>query len=103
MQGSCHQPMANLQEESGSGPQIMQGPQWKYLQCVLSVPFTLLDIESEAERSSVWISDIYVHGRVGQGDVSQGSSSALLHADGADVWASGVSFVGGPPSANRAL
>lgn len=67
------------------------------------MPHSLFDVESESERSKVWIADVYIVAQGVQDDVVQADSNALLHVDSADVWASGVSFVAGASSMSRAL
>lgn len=103
MQGACHEPSDRLLREDDVSKDIGVSPSWKYLQCIVSVPHTWLDIESQAERSNVWISDIYIISEGFQDEeVVQADNSALISADNANVWVTGVSFTGGS-GMNRAV
>lgn len=103
LQGGCHQPSDRLLRDNRGDGQDAGSPDWKYLQCIISVPHSLFDIESEGERSNVWISDVYILAEGVQDDVVQADNAALVHADSADVWASGVSIVAAGSGSNRAL
>jgi hypothetical protein len=82
---------------------------WKYLQCILLVPHSLLEVESEAAPSNVWISDVLFlassssQGEDTQVDAGNADSSALIRVDRANAWITGVSFVASSGSMTRAV
>lgn len=90
LQGACRESSSRLLRDNRGDSQEVDSPRWQYLQCILSVPHSLFDIESESERPRVWISDVYIVAEGLNGDVVQSDSNALMHADSADVWVSAV-------------
>lgn len=103
LQGACHEPSERLLRNNRGASQEEGSPQWKYLQCIISAPHSLFDVESEAKPSAVWISDLYILSDGIQHDVAQADSTALLHVERSDVWVTGVSFVAASGSMNRAV